>query len=110
MDTHAAQRLVRLNPQLLRVSVGALARPGAATLAAMLGLQPDELRRLVARCNDGAATLPPMHRFAQYVLASSLQLLLSRRLHALHGSMHGKSYRVLSCLQPQRCLQDVAAS
>ena len=54
MDTYAAQRLVRLNPQLLSVSVEALARPGAAALASMLGLQPDELRRLVARFSADA--------------------------------------------------------
>ena len=49
MDASSAQRLVRLNPQLLKVAVGTRARPGAATLATMLGLQPDELRRLVTR-------------------------------------------------------------
>ena len=107
MDAHAAQRLVRLNPQLLRVSVATLARPGAAALAAMLGLQPDELRRLVTRCNDGAFACNTM--LTAY-LTHSMQHLVSRRLNALHGSTSRLLSRAeLPAAWTRRC-QDFAAS
>lgn len=97
MDAYSAQRLVRLNPQLLRVSVETLASPGAATLATMLGLQPDELRRLVTRCNDGAFACTTM--FTVF-LTHLVQHLVFRRLSASELAPWANFDQVQSCLQP----------
>ncbi|KAK9837071.1 hypothetical protein WJX81_000631 [Elliptochloris bilobata] len=57
MGEPGALRMVRLQPQLLSISLKGMARHAAALLS-MLGLHPGELQRLVARCPTVLASSP----------------------------------------------------